>query len=276
MELRYVADPVRFQRMTTGEIRESFLIEKLFSIDEIYLLYSEVDRAIVGSAVPVKGQLALKASKELGVEYFCERREVGVLNLGGAGEIVVDDKTFLMENRDGLYIGKGSKEISFSSKNPAQPAVFYLISFPAHQVYPTKQARLADAEAVTLGTPESANKRTIYKYIHPRGIQSCQLVLGFTVLAPGSVWNTMPPHTHERRMEVYLYFDMAPDARVFHLMGTAQETRHIVIADRQAVISPSWSIHSGVGTGAYTFCWGMGGENQTFEDMDGISIGDIK
>ncbi|MCI0512808.1 5-dehydro-4-deoxy-D-glucuronate isomerase [candidate division KSB1 bacterium] len=276
MELRYVADPVRFQRMTTAEIRESFLIEKLFPPDEIYLLYSEVDRAIVGSAVPVKGKLALKASKELGVEYFCERREVGVLNLGGTGEIIVDDKTFLMENRDGLYIGKGSKEISFTSKNPAQPAVFYIISFPAHQVYPTKQARLADAEATTLGTPETANKRTIYKYIHPRGIQSCQLVMGFTVLAPGSVWNTMPPHTHERRMEVYLYFDMVPDARVFHLMGTAQETRHIVVANRQAVISPSWSIHSGVGTGAYTFCWGMGGENQTFEDMDGISIGDIK
>ncbi len=276
MELRYVADPVRFQRMTTAEIRESFLIKNLFSPDEIYLLYSDVDRAIVGSAVPVKGKLSLKASKELAVEYFCERREVGVLNLGGTGEIIVDNKTFVMENRDGLYIGKGSKEVSFTSQNPAQPAVFYIISFPAHQVYPTKQARLADAEATTLGMPEAANKRTIYKYIHPSGIQSCQLVLGFTVLAPGSVWNTMPPHTHERRMEVYLYFDMAPDARVFHLMGTAHETRHIVIANRQAVISPSWSIHSGVGTGAYTFCWGMGGENQTFEDMDGISIGDIK
>jgi 4-deoxy-L-threo-5-hexosulose-uronate ketol-isomerase len=262
--------------MTTTEIRESFLIDKLFPPDEIYLLYSEVDRAIVGSAVPVKGKLALKASKGLAVEYFCERREVGILNLGGSGEIIVDDKIFHTENRDGLYIGKGSKEITFASKNPAQPAVFYIVSFPAHQIYPTKQARLAAAEAVTIGAPETANKRTIYKYIHPRGIQSCQLVMGFTVLAPGSVWNTMPPHTHERRMEVYLYFDMAQDARVFHLMGTARETRHIVVANRQAVISPSWSIHSGVGTGAYTFCWGMGGENQTFEDMDGISIGEIK
>ncbi|HEX9973069.1 MAG TPA: 5-dehydro-4-deoxy-D-glucuronate isomerase [bacterium] len=276
MEVRYVADPVRFQRMTTNEIRDFFLVEKLFQPNEIYLLYSEVDRAIIGSAVPGKKKLALSASKELAADYFCERREIGVLNIGGAGEITVDGKIFNMENRDGLYIGKGSKEIVFSSDNAKEPAVFYLLSFPAHQTYPTKQAKLADAEAVQLGSAEAANKRTIYKYIHPRGIQSCQVVMGFTVLEPGSVWNTMPPHTHERRMEVYLYFDMAADTRVFHLMGTADETRHIAVANRQAVISPSWSLHSGVGTGAYTFCWGMGGENQTFEDMDGIEIGQIR
>ena len=276
MEVRYVADPIRFQRMTTSEIRDSFLVDKLFASDTIYLLYSEVDRGIIGSAVPGKKKLTLSASKELAADYFCERREIGVLNIGGKGQIAVDGKVFDLENRDGLYIGKGSKEIVFSSENSKNPAAFYLLSFPAHQTYPTKQAKLADAEAVHLGSAEASNKRTIYKYIHPRGIQSCQVVMGFTVLEPGSVWNTMPPHTHERRMEVYLYFDMAEDTRVFHLMGTADETRHIVVANRQAVISPSWSIHSGVGTGAYTFCWGMGGENQTFEDMDGIEIGAIK
>ncbi len=276
MEVRYIADPIRFQRMTTNEIRESFLVEKFFQPDSIYLLYSEVDRGIIGSAVPGQKKLTLSASKELAADYFCERREIGVLNIGGKGEITVDRKVFDMENRDGLYIGRDSKEIIFSSKNAKEPAAFYLLSFPAHQTYPTKQAKLADAEAVQLGSTEASNKRTIFKYIHPRGIQSCQVVMGFTVLEPGSVWNTMPPHTHERRMEVYLYFDMAEDTRVFHLMGTADETRHIVVANRQAVISPSWSIHSGVGTGAYTFCWGMGGENQTFEDMDGVEIGDIK
>jgi 4-deoxy-L-threo-5-hexosulose-uronate ketol-isomerase len=276
MEVRYVADPIRFQRMTTNEIRESFLIEQLFQPNEIYLLYSEVDRGIIGSAIPGKEELSLSGSKELASDYFCERREIGVLNIGGKGEIDVDGKVFPMENRDGLYIGKGSKEIIFNSENEKDPAVFYLLSFPAHQTYPTKQAKLADAETVELGSTESSNKRTIYKYIHPGGIQSCQVVMGFTVLEPGSVWNTMPPHTHERRMEVYLYFDMAEDTRVFHLMGTADETRHIVVANRQAVISPSWSIHSGVGTGAYTFCWGMGGENQTFEDMDGVEVGQIR
>ena len=276
MDVRYVADPIRFQRMTTNEIRESFLADKLFKADTLYLLYSEVDRGIIGSAVPGKKKLTLSASKELATDYFCERREIGVLNIGGKGEIEVDGDAFPMENRDGLYIGRGSKEIIFSSENANDPAAFYLLSFPAHQTYPTKQAKLADAEAVQLGSTEASNKRTIYKYIHPRGIQSCQVVMGFTVLEPGSVWNTMPPHTHERRMEVYLYFDMDEDTRVFHLMGTADETRHIVVANRQAVISPSWSIHSGVGTGAYTFCWGMGGENQTFEDMDGIEIGNIK
>jgi 4-deoxy-L-threo-5-hexosulose-uronate ketol-isomerase len=240
------------------------LVEKLFQPDVIYLLYSEVDRAIIGSAVPGKKKLELSASKELAADYFCERREIGVLNIGGKGQITVDGNVFDMENRDGLYIGKGSKEIVFTSDNAKEPAAFYLLSFPAHQTYPTKQAKLADAEAVQLGSTEASNKRTIYKYIHPRGIPSCQVVMGFTVLEAGSVWNTMPPHTHERRMEVY------------HLMGTADETRHIVVANRQAVISPSWSIHSGVGTGAYTFCWGMGGENQTFEDMDGIEIGHIK
>ena len=272
MDVRYVADPIRFPRMDTAEIRESFLIEKLFEEDKLYLLYCDVDRAIVGSAVPVKQKLSLTSSTELAAEYFCERREIGVLNIGGNGAVSVDNQIFRMENKDGLYIGKGAKEILFSSEEATKPAAFYLVSFPAHAGYPHRQARLIDAEAVQLGSVEAANRRTIYKYIHPRGIHSCQVVMGFTVLESGSVWNTMPPHTHERRMEVYLYFDMAKDTRVFHLMGTAKETRHIVVANRQAVISPSWSIHSGVGTSAYTFCWGMGGENQTFEDMDNLEI----
>lgn len=276
MEVRYNADPVRYSRMTTSELRESFLIDKLFKPDIIYLLYSEIDRAIIGSAVPRKEKLKLSASKELASDYFTQRRELGVLNIGNTGQVLVDGKRFDLENRDGLYIGKGSKEIIFSSQDQSNPACFYLLSFPAHQNYPTKQARIGDAETVQLGSSEESNKRTIYKYIHPNGIQSCQLVMGFTVLEPGSVWNTMPPHTHERRMEVYLYFDIAENTRVFHLMGQMDETRHIVVANRQAVISPSWSIHSGVGTGAYTFCWGMGGENQTFEDMDGIEISQMR
>lgn len=276
MEIRYLADAVRFQRMTTQEIRASFLVEKLFQPETIYLLYVDVDRAIIGSAVPGKEALELSFAKELGTEYFCERREIGVLNIGGKGSISVDGQNFELNARDGLYIGKGSRAIRFSSNDPQHPAAFYLLSFPAHKTFPTQQARLKDAEAVHLGSSDAANRRTIYKYIHPRGIPSCQVVMGFTVLEAGSVWNTMPPHTHERRMEVYLYFDMAPDTRVFHLMGMANETRHIVVADRQAVISPSWSIHSGVGTGAYAFCWGMGGENQIFEDMDGIEVGQIK
>lgn len=276
MDVRYVADPIRFQKMSSNEIRESFLVEKLFRPGEIYLLYCEVDRAIIGSAVPGKKKLTLSAAKELATDYFCERRELGVLNIGGAGQVEVDGQVFNLQTKDGLYIGRGSREILFSSEQSENPAAFYLLSFPAHASYPTRPAKLAEAEAVQLGSAEAANRRTIYKYIHPRGIPSCQLVMGFTVLAPGSVWNTMPPHTHERRMEVYLYFDMADEVRVFHLMGTAEETRHIVIANRQAVISPSWSLHSGVGTGAYTFCWGMGGENQTFEDMDAVAIDQIK
>lgn len=276
MQTRYVADPLRFPRMTTEEVRQSFLIDNLFQPEAIYLLYCDVDRAIVGSAVPGKKPLRLEASTELATSYFCERREIGILNIGGVGEVSIDNQLFRLENRDGLYIGKGSKDIFFSSLDAKNPAAFYLVSFPAHQAYPTQQARLENAEAVLLGTPEAANERTIYKYIHPRGIPSCQVVMGFTVLKPGSVWNTMPPHTHARRMEIYLYFDMADNARVFHLMGAAEETRHIVVANRQAVISPSWSIHSGVGTGAYTFCWGMGGENQTFEDMDGLEIGQLR
>ncbi len=276
MQVRYGADSIRFQRMTTDEIREAFLLDTLFKADTIDLTYCETDRAIVGTAVPVKQPLALAAAGELRADYFTQRRELGVLNIGGPGSVTVDQKVYDMARLDCLYIGRGSKEIVFASKEAGTPARFYLLSYPAHSEFPTTLARQAEAAAVHLGSKESANERTIYKYIHPDGIKSCQLVMGFTRLETGSVWNTMPPHTHERRMEVYLYFDIGADARVFHLMGKPSETRHLVMADGQAVISPSWSIHSGVGTQAYTFCWGMGGENQTFDDMDGLKIGDLR
>ncbi|MBI9016181.1 MAG: 5-dehydro-4-deoxy-D-glucuronate isomerase [Phycisphaerae bacterium] len=276
MEVRYSADPVRFARMTTDEVRKDFLIDTLFVQDEITMVYSDIDRAIVGSAVPQAKPLILASADELRAEYFCQRRELGVLNIGGSGTVDVDGTSFEMADGDGMYIGMGSKSIKFASNEASSPAKFYLLSYPAHQSYPTAQAKKADAAAVTLGSVEASNKRTIYKYIHPDGIKSCQLVMGFTELQPGCVWNTMPAHTHERRMEVYLYFGMDADTRLFHLMGQPQETRHIVVANQQAVISPSWSIHSGVGTGAYTFCWGMGGENQAFDDMDHVGIGDLK
>lgn len=276
MQVRYVADAVRFQRMTTAELRQAFLVEALFRPQQLQLFYIEVDRCILGSAVPGAEPLALQSARELASDFFCQRRELGVLNIGARGAVTVDGQRFAMDPRDGLYVGRGSREVLFTSDHADEPALFYLVSFPAHAAYPVRHARWADAEAQRLGSTESANARTIYRYIHPRGIQSCQLVMGFTVLEPGNVWNTMPPHTHERRMEAYLYFDMDAEARVFHLMGTAQETRHLVVADRQVVISPSWSIHSGVGTSRYTFCWSMGGENQTFEDMDGIEIGDLR
>ena len=276
MEVRYSPDPVRFSRMTTQEVRKNFMVETLFKPDSIEMLYSDVDRAIVGSAVPVQKTLELSSADELRADFFCQRRELGVLNIGSAGTVTVDGKQYAVDNKDSLYIGRGSKAISFVSNNPKDPAKFYLLSYPAHAEYPTIHIQVQQATPVELGSVEASNKRTIYKCIHPDAVKSCQLVMGFTILEPGCVWNTMPPHTHERRMEVYMYFDIAEDVRVFHLMGKPNETRHIVLKNEQAVVSPSWSIHSGVGTGAYTFCWGMGGENQAFDDMDHLTMDDIK
>jgi 4-deoxy-L-threo-5-hexosulose-uronate ketol-isomerase len=262
--------------MTTQEVRDSFLVESLFKPDTIEMVYVDVDRVIVGSAVPVKKTISLTSADELRADFFCQRRELGVLNIGGSGSVSVDGQTYAMANLDCLYVGRGSKEISFVSENAAAPAKFYLLSYPAHAEYPTTHVKQSESTPVQLGSVEASNKRTIYKCIHPDGAKSCQLVMGFTVLEPGCVWNTMPPHTHERRMEVYMYFNIPSDARVFHYMGKPDETRHIAVADGQAVISPSWSIHAGVGTAAYTFCWGMGGENQAFDDMDHLTIEDIK
>lgn len=270
------ADAVRYRRMNAAELRESFLLENLFAPGTIELVYTDADRAIVGSAVPTDGPLELSAAAELRAEFFCERRELGVLNIGRSGEVTVDGKTYPMDTLDGLYIGRGSREVRFANSANGAGAEFYLLSYPAHAAHPTSHARKADAEAVQLGTVADCNRRTIYKYIHPRGIPSCQLVMGFTELAEGSVWNTMPCHTHARRSEIYLYFGMRPETRVFHFMGAPDDTRHLLIGSRQAVVSPSWSIHSGAGTGAYTFCWGMGGENQTFEDMDPVALADLR
>ncbi len=269
-------DPARAKSMNTAELREAFLLENLFRPEEISLVYSENDRAVIGSAVPRQEKLALGATKELAANYFAERREIGVLNIGSAGRVIVDAQTFELANRDMLYIGRGAKEIIFNSENPSAPAAFFLMCFTAHQTYPTRVARFSEAATVRLGAPENANQRTIYKYIHPGGIQSCQLVMGFTQLHNGSIWNTMPPHTHARRMEVYLYFDLPENARMLHFMGQPEETRHLVVANRQAVISPSWSIHCGAATSAYAFCWAMGGENQAFEDMDGVRMEQLR
>jgi 4-deoxy-L-threo-5-hexosulose-uronate ketol-isomerase len=275
MQKLNVADSVRYQGMTTAELRRHFLLS-LFTPGEIELVYTDVDRAVIGSAVPIKKPLALATGPELRADYFLERRELGVLNVGGPGKIVVDGAPYAMAPRDGLYIGMGAREVTFESESGAEPAAYYLLSYPAHRNYPTAHAKVSEAEAVKLGGQAGCNQRTIYKYIHPRGIRSCQLVMGWTELEEGSAWNTMPCHTHERRSEVYLYFGLAPDSRVIHLMGLPSETRHLVVANRQAAVSPSWSIHCGAGTGAYSFCWGMGGENQAFEDMDPVAISDLQ
>ncbi len=276
METRYSPDPVRFERMNTAETRESFLIESLFRPDAIELVYSHADRAIVGSAVPVSGLLKMETSAELRSEFFCERREMGVINIGGDGFIAVDGAAYPMKRHDALYIGRGSREIFFKSADSGNPARYYLVSYPAHTSHPTTHARVDAAEPVTLGSDRECNRRTIHKYIHPKGIRSCQLVMGFTMLEEGSVWNTMIPHTHERRSEIYLYFNLKEDAAVFHLMGKPNETRHLVVRNEQVVLSPSWSIHAGAGTTNYSFIWAMGGENQEFTDMDNVAVREMR
>lgn len=237
--------------MTTDEQRESFLIDDLFKSNSIVLNYVDVDRVIVGSAVPSKEALMLGVSKELAADYFAQRREIGVLNIGGNGSVIVDNNSYDLTNKDMLYIGCESRDIEFVSEDLSTPAMFYFLSYPAHKKYPTKLVQKKGAEPVHLGSTEESNKRTIYKMIHPGSMETCQVVMGFTELETGCVWNTMPPHTHERRMEVYMYFDLTEESRVFHLMGPASETRDLVVADGQAVVSPSWSLHSGAETSAY-------------------------
>ncbi|HEX3628002.1 MAG TPA: 5-dehydro-4-deoxy-D-glucuronate isomerase [Verrucomicrobiae bacterium] len=275
MKISQSPGPVDYQRLNTQELRSAFLVETLFAPKKMELVYSDADRAIIGSVVPVDSEIALAADAELRAAYFCERRELGILNIGGDGTVKVDGVKYAMANLDCLYIGRGSREIFFSSSDVGAPAAFFLISYPAHTTYPTTHASKKDATPVELGTVADANRRTIFKYIHTGGIKSCQLVMGFTILYEGSVWNTMPPHTHTRRSEVYLYFDLG-QKRLMHFMGKPQETRHLIVSDRQAVISPSWSIHCGCGMGAYTFCWAMGGENQTFEDMDPAPVDTLR
>jgi 4-deoxy-L-threo-5-hexosulose-uronate ketol-isomerase len=276
MKTVMMADPVRYPRMTTAELRETFLLSGLCEPDKINLNYVDLDRTVVGFAAPVDAPLTLPTYPELRAEYFLERREVGVLNVGGKGTVSVDGQSYELNNLDVLYISKGKKQVDFASNNKAAPAAFYLLSYPAHAEYPVTLVRKEEANPTELGSVETCNKRTICKYIHLQGARSSQLVMGVTHLAPGSNWNTMPPHTHMRRSEVYMYFNVLEDARIVHLMGPPDETRHIVMADREVVVSPGWSIHAGVGTRAYSFCWGMGGENQDYADMDPAPVQSLR
>ena len=275
MELRTAASPRDVKHYTTDRLREEFLVEDLFVKNEVKMVYSHIDRIIIGAAVPSKS-LSLDAGSELRAEYFLQRRELGVINIGGTGKIKIDGNEYILEYKDGMYIGMGSKEMEFISEDENNPAKFYFNSAPAHTTYPTVLIKPEDCVTVELGSLEEANHRVIRKYILPGQVESCQLVMGMTQLKPGSVWNTMPCHTHDRRMEVYLYFEVPENNFVMHYMGEATETRHIVARNEEIVISPSWSIHSGVGTKAYTFIWGMVGENQDFDDMDAVKMTDLR
>ncbi|HEX4286577.1 MAG TPA: 5-dehydro-4-deoxy-D-glucuronate isomerase [Terracidiphilus sp.] len=268
MKTYLMADPVRYPRMTTQELRDTFLLGDLYRPGAIQLAYVDLDRAVVGIAAPADVPLALPTPPELRAEFFAERRELGALNIGGPGTVYVGDTAYQLGNLDLIYIPRGSANVRFESKLKNEPAVFYLLSYPAHAVHPVSVVKKEDAQPTEIGSVETCNRRTIYKYIHRGGAQSCQLVMGVTHLQAGSNWNTMPAHTHMRRSEVYLYFDVQPNARIMHLMGPPNETRHLVMSNCEAVVSPGWSIHAGVGTQAYKFCWGMGGENLDYADMD--------
>lgn len=277
MEVRYSPDLNGFKKMDTNELRNSFLIDTLFKKDRVEMVYSDIDRSITGSAVPAKKVLKLIATKkEMAADYFTERREIGVINIGAKGVVNLDDKNVVMESFDALYIGRGVKKVEFKSSSLKNPSKFYFVSYPAHKEYPSKLVKFAEATPVKLGSLKDSNSRTIYKYIHPGTMETCQLVMGLTMLDEGSVWNTMPPHTHQRRSEVYMYFGLDENSIILHLLGSNEETRHIIIRNEEAVLSTSWSMHSGCGTKNYSFIWAMGGENQVFDDMDWISMKNLK
>jgi len=272
MKTYYAVSPAEYARMDTAGLRANFLLENLFEPDKINMSYAHYDRIIVGGALPGSMSLMLEGADELAAASFLERREMGIINIGGTGVVAVDDTIYPMEKYDCLYIGRGEHEIIFASDDAGDPAHFYFNSVPAHKAYPTAHIPKDRAVKAELGSKETCNERIIYKYILPGNVESCQLVMGLTILAPGSVWNTMPCHTHERRMEAYLYFDVAGGQSVFHFMGPANETRHVVMKNRQAILSPPWSIHSGAGTQNYSFIWGMCGENQDFDDMQPVKL----
>lgn len=276
MQTRYAASPKETAAMNTDQLRENYLIQNLFVDGEINFTYTMHDRMIIGGAKPTSSKLVLGNYSELKSEYFLERREMGIINIGGDGKIVADGVEYLLAKQDCLYLGKGVVNVSFESLSADNSAHFYILSCPAHTQFPTRLMTATEASPVTLGSTETANLRTIYKYIHLEGIRSSQLVVGLTKLAVGCVWNTMPTHVHDRRMEAYCYFDLAEDQRVIHLMGQPQETRHLVVANQQAIISPPWSIHSGSGTSNYSFIWGMAGENQVYSDMDAVDLKDLR
>lgn len=280
MDIRYSVSPRDIKRYTTQQLREEFLIEELYRPDQVMAVYSHVDRMVTLGCMPVHEVVPIDKGIDVwanfGTQYFLERREIGIFNIGGAGTVTVDGTAYSLGCKDCLYITMGAREVLFASDHAASPAKFYMVSAPAHRSYETRLLRLEDAAKRPCGDPSSANKRVIYQFIHPDVLKTCQLSMGMTVLEEGSVWNTMPAHTHERRMEIYMYFEVPQDQVVFHLMGLGQETRHLVMRNEQAVISPSWSIHAGAGTASYTFIWAMGGENQAFDDMDNIPTAELK
>jgi 4-deoxy-L-threo-5-hexosulose-uronate ketol-isomerase len=276
MEIRYAIHPEQMKLLDTQALRKHFLVEGLFERNKMNMVYSHVDRIIIGGACPQEQQVELKVTKELGVDFFLQRREMGIINVGSKGTVSVDGKEHVLEKKECLYIGMGPKDVIFKSSDSNAPAKFYFNSAPAHAAYPLVKLSIKDVQRLHLGDPEKANVRTINQFIHPSVLKTCQLVMGVTMLEPKSLWNTMPSHTHDRRMEVYFYFDLPEDALVFHIFGEPHETRHLVVRNEQAVISPSWSIHSGVGTTHYSFIWGMVGENQTFTDMDDIAMSALK
>ncbi|WP_042859931.1 5-dehydro-4-deoxy-D-glucuronate isomerase [Dickeya sp. NCPPB 3274] len=278
MQVRQSIHSDHARQLDTAGLRREFLIEHIFDADACTMTYSHIDRIIVGGVMPVHQAVTIgeDVGKQLGVSYFLERRELGAINIGGAGVVSVDGERYEIGHEEAIYIGKGARDIRFTSADPTRPARFYYNSAPAHTTYPTRKITAAEASPQTIGDDATSNRRTINKYIVPDVLPTCQLTMGLTKLAEGSLWNTMPCHTHERRMEVYFYFDMDEETAVFHMMGQPQETRHILVHNEQAVISPSWSIHSGVGTKRYTFIWGMVGENQVFSDMDHVKVSELR
>lgn len=276
MEIRFQASPKEVKGMNTAELRSNFLVSDMMKKDELTLVYSHYDRVIVGGVQPMQKNVPLHNEAELRADYFLERRELGIINVGGTGKVEADGITYELNKLDALYLGKGTKSVSFSSNDKGSAAQFFLMSTTAHATYPNRKMTKEEAAPLQLGEKATANERSLYKYIHADGIKSCQLVMGLTVLKEGSVWNSVPPHTHTRRMEVYFYFDVPETQRIFHLMGEPQETRHIVMANHEAVISPPWSVHCGPGTTNYGFIWAMAGENYTFTDMDSVAIADMR
>jgi 4-deoxy-L-threo-5-hexosulose-uronate ketol-isomerase len=273
---RYAIDPLAAAAMGSDELRAHFHLPDLFRPGHVQLVYTHYDRMIVGGAVPGRTPLALEAIKPTGTKNFLDRRELIAVNIGGAGSVTTDGETHKLASRDMIYVGKDTIEVSFASDDGALPAKFYLLSAPAHQAHPTKVIRIGDAKRLDLGSQLTSNERSIFQFIHPEGVKTCQLVVGMTQLAPGSVWNTMPCHVHDRRMEAYLYFDLPDTARVFHFMGEPDETRHILVKSEEAVLSPGWSIHSGCGTSNYAFIWAMAGDNVDYTDVDPVAIGDLR
>ena len=276
MEVRFQSSPKEVKGMSTDELRSNFLIQQLIQADSLKLVYSHYDRVIIGGVKPLQQKVVLPNEAELRADYFLQRREIGIINVGGAGVVEADGISYELDKLDTVYLGRGTQVVSFASKTTDHPAAFFMMSTPAHHTYPNRKMTTEEASPVNLGETATANKRTIYKYIHQDGIQSCQLVMGLTVLSEGSVWNSVPPHTHTRRMEAYFYFDLPEQHRIFHLMGEPTETRHVVMANHEAIISPPWSVHCGPGSTNYGFIWAMAGENYTFTDMDPVAIAEMR